>query len=303
VRDEGFKFIQAPRPELYDLRADPKELTNLYAPQNAKAQKFRGMLADLESRQPSSSAGATQPSDAQLKALGYAAGAGAANPAPGTASLPDPKDKIQEQNLLHAAMMASDDNRTQDARDALEKVLQLDPKSPTALLQLGELEFQSANYAKAADYLARTRAIRPDDATAPYYQGQALEKIGDLAGARDALETSLRFTPGQFQGRLLLGDVYLRLNDPRAAEDQFEAALLLQPKSVEAEIALVRSLVASKSYADALRELEPLSKSQPYRAEVFQLLSEAYAGLGKKDDAEKARNRARLLAGRKPSTP
>ena len=33
-----------------------------------------------------------------------------------TASLPDPKDKIEEQNLLHAAMMASDDTRTDEAR-------------------------------------------------------------------------------------------------------------------------------------------------------------------------------------------
>ena len=39
-------------------------------------------------------------------------------------NLPDPKDKIEEQNLLHVAMMASDDNRTDEARRALEKVLQ-----------------------------------------------------------------------------------------------------------------------------------------------------------------------------------
>ena len=35
------------------------------------------------------------------------------------ASLPDPKDKIQEQNLLHTAMMASDDNRPADARTCI----------------------------------------------------------------------------------------------------------------------------------------------------------------------------------------
>ncbi len=61
-------------------------------------------------------------------------------------TLPDPKDKIDEQNLLHTAMMASDDNRTDEARQALEKVLQLDPKSPTALRQLGELEFHAGDY-------------------------------------------------------------------------------------------------------------------------------------------------------------
>ena len=56
--------------------------------------------------------------------------------------LPDPKDKIEEQNLLHLAMMASEDDREAEARASLEKVLQLDPKSPTALRQLGELELK-----------------------------------------------------------------------------------------------------------------------------------------------------------------
>src|SRR6266478_919707 len=51
-------------------------------------------------------------------------------------ALPDSKDKIEEQNLLHRAMMASDDNRISDARRALEKALQLDANSPTALRQL-----------------------------------------------------------------------------------------------------------------------------------------------------------------------
>jgi len=302
VRDNDFKFIEAPRPELYDLHTDPKELTNLYQPDNANMQKLRAELNELKSSsQPSASTPAAAGSQQELKALGYVAGSEATNANSKASSLPDPKDKVQEQNLLHAAMMASDDNRSADARTALEKVLQLDPKSPTALLQLGELEFQAGNYSKAADYLARTRAIRPDDATAPYYQGLALEKIGEYAGARDALETSLKFTPGQFQARLLLGEIYLRLKDPGAAQDQFEAALLLQPRSVEAELDLCRALLASKSYQDALRELEPLAKSQPLNAEVFQLLSETYTGLGKKDDAEKAGNRARLLAGKKPT--
>jgi arylsulfatase A-like enzyme/Flp pilus assembly protein TadD len=298
VRDDGFKFIQAPRPELYDLHTDPKELNNIYRASNTQVQKLRSELNDLKAEElPSVSPTATPGSQQDLKALGYVVGTQNGNG--NSESLPDPKDKIQEQNLLHSAMMASDDNRIADARTALEKVLQVDPKSPTALSQLGEIELHSADYLKAAEYLGRAREVRPNDSAAAYYQGQALEKNGNFAGARDALEASLRLTPGQLPARLLLGNVYLSLKDPKAAEDQFEAALLLQPKSVEAKVGLSKSLLASKSYADALRELEPLSRSQLNNSEVFQLLFEAYSGLGKKDDAERARNRARLLAGKK----
>ena len=212
VRAGGFKFIEAPRPELYDLHADPGELTNRYQLSDATVQKFRGMLGEIKG-----SASAT------------------------ASNLPDPKDKIDEQNLLHTAMMASDDNRTGEARKALEKVLQLDPKSPTALRQLGELEFHSGDYTRAAEHLKQAREVRPEDSTAAFYEGQAREKTGDFAGARDALEASLKLTPSQFPARLLLGRVYLALKDPKNAEDQFEAALLLQPKSAEAQLGLTQA--------------------------------------------------------------
>jgi choline-sulfatase len=226
VRGERFKFIEAPRPELYDLHADPGELADHYQPSNATVQKFRALLAEIQAKAP-------QPSEARE---------------PATASeLADPKDKIEQQNLLHAAMMASDDNRSDEARRALEKVLQLDPKSPTALRQLGELELQAGDYSKAAEHLKQAREVRPGDATAAFYEGQARQKTGDLAGARDALEASLKLTPGQFPARLLLGQVYLGLRDANNAVDQFEAALLLQPASAEAKLGLTQAQQMQKA--------------------------------------------------------
>src|SRR5207253_7588763 len=46
VRGEGFKFIEAPRPEFYNLRSDPRELTNNYVPWDAIVQKFRAMRSE-----------------------------------------------------------------------------------------------------------------------------------------------------------------------------------------------------------------------------------------------------------------
>ena len=91
--------------------------------------------------------------------------------------MPDPKDKIEEQNLLHTAMMASDDNRPDEARRALEKTLELDPKSPTALRQLGELELNAGEYNNAAEHLKRAREARPDDSTAAFHEGQARQRL------------------------------------------------------------------------------------------------------------------------------
>jgi arylsulfatase A-like enzyme/Tfp pilus assembly protein PilF len=267
VRTEGHKYIEAPRPEFYDLRADPKELQNKFSAQEEDSKKLQEILAGQ-------------------KDLAVPASA---------AALPDPKDKIEEQNLLHRAMMAGDDNRTGDARTALEKVLQLDAKSPTALRQLGELELREKNYAQAAVYLKRAREVRPEDSTAAFYEGQALEKTGDLAGARDALEASLKLMPGQLLARLLLGNVYLGLKDARAAEDQFEASLLIDPESLDAQIGVAQAQMAAGNFAGAVQQLEPLAESHSDKAEVFGALAKAYAGLGKKAEAEQAETKAKAL--------
>jgi arylsulfatase A-like enzyme len=75
VRDGGIKFIEAPRPELYDLHSDPKELHNAYEPWDANVQRVRSMLAEIRKKMPSRaqvSPGAVgQGTSDELRALGY----------------------------------------------------------------------------------------------------------------------------------------------------------------------------------------------------------------------------------------
>src|SRR5205823_9075943 len=177
----------------------------------------------------------------------------------------------------------------------LEKVLQLDESSAIALRQLGRLEIASRNYAKAAGYLRRAQDARPNDATVALEYGRALELGGDLPGARDALQASLKLDPHQFAARLSLGRVYLSLNDSKAAEAQFEEAVLLQPGSSEAQIDLAKALIRQKKFADAVDLLEPVAGSSSSAAEMFAVLAEAYTGLGRRQDAQRAQSQARLL--------
>ena len=300
ARGQGLKFIEAPRPELYDFRQDAMEVANQYEPWNAQVKKFRVMLAEIRAKAPpggDSRASIGQATIDELKALGYlgSADAGSATNVPQPSLLPDPKDKIEEQNLLHRAMIASEDGRDAAAREYLRNVLQLDPKSHTALRQLGELELRSGDYVKSAQHLNQALEVRPNDATAAFYRGQALEKTHDLPGARDALEASLKLMPGQIGARLLLGQVYLALKNAKAAEDQFEAILLLQPSSIEGRLGLSKAQIAEEHFNEAAQQLEALSKLQPRNADAFDLLAQAYSGLGKQAEAQRAEARAKLL--------
>jgi choline-sulfatase len=300
ARGQGLIFIEAPRPELYDFRQDAMEVANQYEPWNVQVKRFRVMLAEIRAKAPpggDSRASIGQTTIDELKALGYlgSADAGSATNVPQPSLLPDPKDKIEEQNLLHRAMIASEDGRDAAARDYLRNVLQLDPKSHNALRQLGELELRSGDYVKSAQHLNQALEVRPNDATAAFYRGQALEKTHDLPGARDALEASLKLMPGQIGARLLLGQVYLALKNAKAAEDQFEAILLLQPRSIEGRLGLSKAQIAEEHFNEAAQQLEALSKLQPRNADAFDLLAQAYSGLGKQAEAQRAEARAKLL--------
>ena len=249
VRDGNFKFIEAPRPELYDLQNDPKELHTRYEPWNAAVLEFRKQLAGQRAKNPLKerlSAGAVGAGTAdELRALGYLGPADALSSSnvPEPSLLPDPKDKIVEQNLLHAAMLAIDTSRTADARALLEKVLQTDENSFTALSQLGNVELGAKHFAAAAGHLKRASELRPQDSSTLFRYAQALHFSGDDRGASEALQSSLKINPGQYEARLLLGEIYWGSRELVKAQDQLEAALLLRT-TFEAEMKLSEVLLA-----------------------------------------------------------
>ena len=238
VRQDGFKFIEAPRPELYDLHSDAGELHNHYAPWDTRVQTLRKTLAERTAE--SQSKRKTSPSTVssgtvdELHALGYLgpADARSSTDVPEPSLLPDPKDKIEEQNLMHIATMASEVGQWVKARIALEKLVQLDDKSLIA--------------------------------------------------------------------QLLLGRVYLNLNKPKAAEHEFETAVLLQPGNMEAQLGLAKALLGERKFADAVDLLEETTKSGAKEPEAFELLAQAYTGLGKPALAKQAADQASSIRGAKP---
>lgn len=270
VRAEGAKLIQAPRPEYYDLAADPRELHNLYSSAPSTKQKLQALLSQHQAEKNGGKVSAAQ------------------------AQLPDPKDRIEEENLLHQALLESDRGHTDQARALLKKVLLQDNSSALAFSQLGELELKARDYRQAAADLGKARQLRPNDSTSAFYQGQALFALGDFDSAREALEASLRLLPEQLPARILLARTYLRLGKPTSAEDQLEAALLVDSNNPEAQVELGRVLLAEKKYAEAASQLKTVTEQHP-TSEGFDLLQQAYLAQGKKQLAAEAAKRAAEL--------
>src|SRR4029450_3444362 len=92
VRHRGWKLIDAPRPELYDLGADPGEEHNLVTHEPARAAELESLLRHAEAL-PSAATAPVAGGDAlaRPRALGYTASSAVAAEPPAR-GLRDPKD-------------------------------------------------------------------------------------------------------------------------------------------------------------------------------------------------------------------
>lgn len=126
LRDSRFKFIDAPKPELYDLAADPFERRNIVdeRPAVASAMRQRARVIASSGRPAGPVPGtALVPPDIRerLAALGYTAG-GMVRLAPETTGLPDPKDCIASGGSQADAARLSCGRGTRGHRDGRSAV-------------------------------------------------------------------------------------------------------------------------------------------------------------------------------------
>lgn len=275
VRADNKKYIEAPRPEYYELNTDPGETRNLYQPWNPDVQQLRALEADLRKTTPPERGEVTRIGGSkieELRALGYLGTHPGSTTAPEPSLLPDPKDEIQVFNLIHSSMLAAQDGSAAQARTDLESALHLDPKSAVSLAKLGELELERGEYHRAAELLGSALAIRPQDATAVCDEARALYAEGDLPAARARLEASESLLAENYEAIYLLGRIDVELKDWSKAEDPLQAAIVLDPSRPEAYVELARVYLAEGKQAKALRQLDRAEHLSPGSNEIRRLI-------------------------------
>jgi hypothetical protein len=190
LRTERFKYIRAPRPELYDLAADPGELHDLA---DRDPERVRRLDAALE-RRLASQGSASEPvplsavDRARLESLGYvvpaptdASARGDGGLRPDRAGGPDPKDELPLLELVAASRRASVSGRYEEAWSRLAQID--DP--PLHLLAIrASAAFNAGRPADAARDARRAIALEPRRLDVLVILGRALEAVGDLPGAR-----------------------------------------------------------------------------------------------------------------------
>jgi arylsulfatase A-like enzyme len=211
IRLGALKYIEAPKPELYNLTKDPKEQTNLIATNPADAAKLRSQLQSLLVVQPDSNH--PDPNrDAVLKSLGYLA----PGPQPISKSHPaDPKDKLPELLRYEDALNLMEEKHYDQAIAILKKILTTDETNLLARRDLGVALIEKHDYEQALQELRRVAGAASDDYVTRYELGLAQENLGHLPEALNQFEFACRIAPAAAQCRDAAARIREKLSAPR----------------------------------------------------------------------------------------
>jgi tetratricopeptide (TPR) repeat protein len=241
LRTESFHFIDAPRPELYDVRADPAEQHDL-APQRADlVGRYKRVLDGLVARASVASdpQSATGPIDAQtrerLAALGYVSGAVRAE-----RSRPpvDPKDKIELVNLIKEAGADLKSERLDAAFERIRTVLAADSNILAAYNVLGNLHLKRGERTKALHAFQQALAKDPEYRPALFNVAVLYHDLNRPRDAADALQRLLALDPRDSDVLLKLGQAALDAGDAGKAQTFFGQVLAVNRDSGDAETGL-----------------------------------------------------------------
>jgi arylsulfatase A-like enzyme/Tfp pilus assembly protein PilF len=254
VRDQGWKLIAAPRPELYDLRADSTESRNVFDADHHQVralERVRRAAMALPSKVAAGTADAE--ALAKLRALGYI-GAGAGSSEPPARGLRDPKDGAELRELLTRGDVALRANQPHEALPHFESVLGEDPENRFALMR-------SATALLALD--------RTDDAA-------------------KRLEVAVRLDPERAEARALLADALLKIGQPQRAADHAMELVRLQPRSAVAWVKLGTALGLSRRFDDAIDAFRRAVELEPDDPRWLARLAFAEHAAGRRDAAARS---------------
>ena len=260
-RNTRYKFIEAPKPELYDLAEDPGETKNRAASESARLAGMRQALqAALARPVPDAAAALDAETAERLRALGYVAG-GAGGAATG-ASLRDPKDGVSLLPGLNIGMMAVRTEPALAIRE-LEAVLARDPGLLVARRSLAMAYGTAGRYERAVAELRRLQNEATLSAEDEVVLGDNLRFAGRLDEAAAVLRETARKNPRFAQPWISLAEVHIKGGRlPDAAAD-YTHVLEIAPDQIEAlrglgDLAMIEqdASAAEKRYGRIL-EVDP----------------------------------------------
>jgi arylsulfatase A-like enzyme/Tfp pilus assembly protein PilF len=288
---DDWKLIDGAGIELYDLAADPHERDNRAEAEPERVERMRaGLRAALERMAPygdrARAVALTPEQEEQLRALGYAGGAGgdAGLDEPG---LPDPRTHVALYDRLKQLFTAQGPKIREAIEDAAA-IAKQDPGNPFAHFTVARLAYRQGSLPLARMAFERTLEIAPEQPGVRQTYGRLLHDMGRLEDAERELRRALQETAADdHRTRLALAETLIARGRHEEAEALVAEVLETEPRHLEALGAQGRLLRARGETREALSFLEKAARPRDPDSQIE--LAEAYLEVG---DTAKAREAA-----------
>jgi choline-sulfatase len=280
-----YKYIDAPRPELYDLENDSDEEKNLAMGQASLAAAHLERLQGIEAHYAKADVSHTPNLlDAEtlekLRSLGYV---GYQSPTAASESgvmRADPKDKVQVLNQVLRAGNLRSEKRYAEADEILANLERTEPALYVIAFERGETLLDWGKAQSSTAEFHKALKLNPSFDQAWVGLGRAAFVLGQNKEAVDALRLALHFNPHNYLARRSLARVYWRENQSKEAEIELARVVREQPDFAEARAEHGLALVKVERYREAIGELRAASNLGYRDAIVYYYLGLAYSEIG-----------------------
>jgi choline-sulfatase len=287
LRSGRYKYVDAPKPELYDLTADPGEMRNIYSQRTAVAlaqkEKLASLRARLRRQNPLPQRVLDPGTLARLRSLGYVAGsAGDSQSAEGGA---DPKDRIKDFREYGRALDLAGEGRTDESDLIFRRLLASHPDLVDVRMNLAWNELQAEHYEQAVRDYQQVVKANPGDVKIHYNFGVSLFRLGKLDEATREFQAALAISPFFAPADDALGSIALEKKDYNQARALFEHVLVVRPNDYEAHYNLGTLSALQGQWDAGERHLRAAMSVDPADPEPHDALGDLYL---KKGDLDKA---------------
>ncbi len=289
--EDRYRFIRAPKSELYDRLRDPREQQDLAATR-VEAVSAMGSWLEQKAQLATATAPAPAPVSAEareaLAALGYVGGGALAQP-DSVGARADPKDKLGVYAMYREAMQLRQEGRVDEALAGLRAVVTDSPGLFDAWQALGTSYARLGREREAIQ--AFDAIVRQDPTNAEAHI--ALARIHGLAGRRDRAEKHARRASQKEPGRGFetLAEIRLDQNRPAEAASYARQSLAADPERVMSRFVLATAERRAGRYdaaaAEYRRAIESASRQKGLLVrDLHAGLADCLARLGREAEAE-----------------
>jgi len=281
-----WKFIQAPRPELYNLASDPNETRNLYSSKGKVAADLNNRLESLlkESAGLSGAAASrsrlTAEEEERLRSLGYMSFAGSAK-----SDYPDPKEKLDLLRLMQQAEAYEFEGRYEEAFPIYQKLLDLIPDAASSYVNLALCQARLKRFEETIQTLQKGLARIPRSEILLSRLGHTYLVTGRLQNALETMARGLEVSPENVDALTVSAGVLETLGKTEESRSYYERAMAVEPENKYLRVSYAFNLASSGEMDQAIEVYKKLIQDYPDDASLFQHLGIAY---GIKGDYAKA---------------